>query len=86
MTPKDVLDYLDSVLSVEALRRLDQASLQRLENLLHHWYVQAGDVRRAKIKSSAHAPIDRARRAGPAITFTLTPPGADEHATHPGAI
>jgi hypothetical protein len=88
MTPIDLLDYLDNILSCDHLHRLDQASLHRLENLLHHWYVLVGDIHRAKLKATAHRPVDRARRpATPAAapSFTLTPcPCHDEHALHPG--
>lgn len=84
MSPKDLLDYLENTLDAQALRRLDPPSLHRLENLLHHWYVLTGDLRRDKLRQATASPLERARRPAPA--FNLTPPGLDEHAHHLGAI
>lgn len=95
LTPKALLHYLDSlrpvtpaevddILTCEALRKLDTPSLHKLENLLHHWYVLVGDLRRARAKGKAAPPA-------PAPDFTLTPmavplaaTGGDEHALYPG--
>jgi len=87
LTPKGLLDYLEAILDCDALRRLDQASLRKLENLLHHWYVLVGDVRRKKAAAATASQLDRAAKAqaaGPA--FSLQPPPHDEHALNPGAI
>jgi len=82
-TPKDLLDYLDNVLSNDALRRLDAPSLHRLENLLHHWYVLAGVARRAKLAAGKpDRPQDRT--PPPADSFSLACPCHDEHAQHLG--
>jgi hypothetical protein len=85
MTPKDLVDYLDSTLDCAALRRLDPPSLHRLENLLHHWYALVGDLRRQKLVAAGHGPTWRPSPINPAPAFRLAhAPRGDEHATHPG--
>jgi hypothetical protein len=87
MTPKALLDYLDAVLDCDALRRLDQGSLHRLENLLHHWYALVGDIRRQKAAAATASQLARAAKAQAAApAFSLQAPPSDEHALHPGAI
>ena len=87
MSPKDLIDYLEAVLDCDALRRLDQASLRKLENLLHHWYVLVGDVRRKKAAAATESQLARAAKAqGAAPAFSLQAPPHDEHALNPGAI
>lgn len=87
LTPKGLLDYLEAILDCDALRRLDQASLRKLENLLHHWYVLVGDVRRKKAAAATESQLARAAKAqGAAPTFSLQAPPHDEHALNPGAI
>ena len=52
MTPRDLLAYLQ-IIDHAALRKLDPGSLWRLETLLHHLYVQVGDIRRHQATASA---------------------------------
>ena len=87
LSPKGLLDYLEAVLDCDALRRLDQASLRKLENLLHHWYVLTGDIRRQKVAAATASQLARAAKAqGAAPAFALQAPPHDEHALNPGAI
>ena len=94
MTPLELTRYLDTELSHTDLRRLDQSQLHRLEGLLHHWYVMAGDVRRSKVK--LNAPLNRDPRpinapepfrldTRPARAVPAAHDADDEHATWPGA-
>lgn len=86
MTPRDLLAYLQ-VLDHAALRKLDAGDLWRLETLLHHWYVQVGDIRRHKAARDARP--TQTFGYPPAPDFCLTPlpnlDGQDEHITHLGA-
>lgn len=74
MTPKDLIQYLNDTLDCEALRRLDQASLYKLQNLLHHWYMMVQDTRRKKAAAAAATASQLARAADPGPDpFTLHP-------------
>lgn len=75
MKGSELLDSLDN-LALGDLKGLNIDSLYRLENLLHHWYVLAGDIRRHRCATA---------KGGPgAPPFTLQRPLEDEHARHPG--